>query len=597
MAVVLLSINGVGLGHLSRMVEVADGFCRTADKPILFYQGKNFPFRDKTFDRHSIDHLRVASREYLQHITDKINTACRVTEPSVFIEDTHPAPIRLQENIAKFLIIRPTTFAYLLYLKEKFQHYYRAFLIADHPDSPTWPYNAEETEQIVSWKGFVCTGPVYRKPAAGGMASIKRKYGWKAGVPIFVFSMGGGGIQAGADDTGIFLQKAKEVSRGILRKYDNARLLFVKGPLYPPEAPEPEGFELIGVEEDMPALFSIATAAIIRPGFNSIWECIHTQTPFYYIEGTTYSEPIAEKMKNLAGMKLTANERILDPDYRQCFKETSAQITARWPGDANGIIEMVRSKPADPEQLLPSCPQWPVAAGDREAFREKAALLARKRFFIRVDDVVAATDELDFILSLLSGYSLPVSIEVIPYLSTLREADIGRYDPDGNMLSVGQHGFSHVIHSANGPGIRSEFDFSEDDGQTQLTTLLTGKRQLEKTFPHRYKHGFSAPFDSIPGWLPDLLEQNGWKYLILNQAVCHTVMTVIKARVDVWDWKQSRMKSASTLFDAIIRQSHEDGYAGLILHPLHFKCPDNRQMLQFLVAAVARAGFGPFRLP
>jgi hypothetical protein len=323
------------------MVEIGDHLHASGTTPVLFYQSKKFPFGDRPFQRVQVDTLLGSAPEYFASIGEKISAACLTDAPGIFIEDTYPSRLQLHPGIAKFLVVRPTSFSYLLSLRTRYGNTYEGYLMADAGGSPTWPYTPEETATIRNWKEFHEVGPIFRRATPAGIKKLQQKYGWQEDVPQFVFSMGGGGQHEGANDVGNFLEQSAALAPKIRERYPQARLLFVKGPLYPVDAPVPQGFEIVAAEEDMPSLFAIATMAVIRPGFNSIWECIYGQTPFYYVEGTTYSEPINEKINVLKAQGLASNEEALDEDYHRRFRKACQAVLDRWNGRPTEVFMQV----------------------------------------------------------------------------------------------------------------------------------------------------------------------------------------------------------------------------------------------------------------
>src|SRR5581483_10583870 len=74
--------------------------------------------------------------------------------------------------------------------------------------------------------------------------------------------------------------------------------------------------------------------------------------------------------------------------------------------------------------------------------------------------------------------------------------------PSRTLFEVAQHGYAHIPCTVDG----KRYEFAP--AQTPATVLAdadaitSGKRRLETLFPSRFRGGFSAPFDGLPGWLP-----------------------------------------------------------------------------------------------
>jgi hypothetical protein len=599
MAIILLALNGVGLGHLSRLTEISDCLHAAGEKPMLFYQRPEFPYPEKDFHTISIKSLQKCDADYLARVEDKVNTLCSIAAPHIFIEDTHPAKIDVRKSTFQFMVVRPTTFSYLQDFLQVHQYKYTGFFIADHPDSPTWPYTEEETETIGGWEKFHFIGPIFRKAASDEIAALKLKYHWKEEAPIFVFAMGGGGQQLGSNDTETFLERSITLGNNIRQKHPLARLLFVKGPLYSGTRPIPGMFEVIEMEKNLPALFAIAKGAVIRPGFNSVWECIHAKTPFYFIPGTIYSEPIDQKMEKLAAHGLAGNERFLDPDFENSYKASCERVTDRWTGAPDASFLAAISKVRNEYAVSVKDNSFDEASVNAWTQEAKPILSAiprahPRKLFIRMDDVVEITAEVDFALSLAKKYGIFTSIEVIPYLSKLTEQDLYPYDHDHENIIVSQHGYSHEVNLANPARFRSEFSFSALPNRGEVHDLLKGQAYMRANFPQRYRNGFSAPFDQFPAWLATALADHGWDYMLANTFRNFFGVQMVRVRSDLWNWPSKRLSTAAELSRAIAGSVSSYKYCGLILHPIHFRSLHNRRFFEFVLEELAAQGFESF---
>jgi len=116
---------------------------------------------------------------------------------------------------------------------------------------------------------------------------------------LCVFTVGGGGVHV-LDPNGLdiirFLRLASQVADAVQAARPKVRLMFVRGPLFPPRIPIPSRFEVVRDESHMPALLKIAKGAVIRAGFNTTWECLSAGTPFLPMVGTTYMEPVTTRV-------------------------------------------------------------------------------------------------------------------------------------------------------------------------------------------------------------------------------------------------------------------------------------------------------------
>src|SRR5471032_704842 len=137
MALVFLALNGDGLGHLVRTTIVCRALESVGERPVIFSQGL-FPLDDRTrFPGMRVPSLWKASDLVRRRVAADLRWMAEISSPAVVVEDTHPNPIKLPAGIRRVLLVRPTTFAYLSLLNERYRGIYAAFLLCDAPDSPT----------------------------------------------------------------------------------------------------------------------------------------------------------------------------------------------------------------------------------------------------------------------------------------------------------------------------------------------------------------------------------------------------------------------------------------------------------------------------
>jgi len=261
-----------------------------------------------------------------------------ISVPAVVVEDTHPNPIHLPAEIRRVLLVRPTSFDYLVQLNERSGSVYSAYLLCDSPDSPTWPYDEAQTRQLAAWKKWHLIGPIYRTPAADEIQEVRTRNHLSEDQEVCVFTMGGGGVHAHdphGQDIVRFLRLAMQVADVVQPPGSHVRLLFVKGPYFPLRIPIPARFEIVRDEEQMPALLKIAKGAVIRAGFNTTWECMAAGTPFIPMIGTTYAEPVPERVNRLMAFGLvppTTDRFWADDAWRAEYRRITASIVARHSG-------------------------------------------------------------------------------------------------------------------------------------------------------------------------------------------------------------------------------------------------------------------------
>ena len=566
MAVVFLALNGMGLGHLIRTTIVGRAITSIGERPVIFTEGKYRNAGLLEFPVRLVPSLWGATDEVRKQVSSELLSMASISLPAVLVEDTHPAPIRLPASIRRVLLVRPTSFEYLVRLNERFGGVYSAYLLCDSPDSPTWPYDDDQTRQLAGWKKWSIIGPLYRTPSDEEISEVRVRLDVHGDQELCVFTMGGGGVHVldpKGQDIIRFLRLASQVADAVQAKRPRARMLFVRGPLFPERIPVPSRFEIVREEAHMPALLKIATGAVIRAGFNTTWECLSAGTPFMPLIGTTYEEPVAVRMDRMASLGLVPpnpESFWFDEQWRAEYRRTAARIVAAHSGapDPEEVARLI----IHPRRIRLSPLRKPRL---RDAKRAKN----RIPLVIRVDDVVCPEPALCWLLDLMASRNMRASLEVVPYLGQVDEVFLGRFDPTGALFEVSQHGYAHVPRTSDS-GVRCEFS-----PETAVPTaeeskeIARGKAQLAKEFPRRFTGGFSPPFDALPGWLPATWRELGGAFIscLHTKSEPAALLPVARAGVDVWDWNLDRALSRDAVTRKLAVQLALDGHLGIVLHP------------------------------
>jgi len=565
-AVVMLALNGVGLGHLIRTTVVSCALASVGEHPVIFSEGKYHPRGLAQFPVRLVPSLWRVPDDVTKRVASELCSMACISLPAVVVEDTHPNPIHLPPEIRRVLLVRPTSFEFLMQLNERQGRVYSDFLLCDSPDSPTWPYDQTQTRQLSGWKKWHLVGPVYRTPTEDEVRDVRLRYRVPEDQELCVFTMGGGGVH-GHDtrrqDIVRFLKLASEIANVMQPTGSRVRLLFVKGPYFPPRIPIPPRFEVVQDEEQMPALLKIAKGAVIRAGFNTTWECIAAGTPFIPLVGTTYAEPVQERVNSVTALGLIppSPERFwFDDRWRAEYRRLTQSIVARHPGtpEPYELDRLILDRPT-----ASSTPR-PKARAIRKSCTKQGIPLV-----IRIDDVVCKEPALCWLLDLLASRGLRASLEVVPYLLEFDEKFLERFDPSKTLFEISQHGYAHVPRMAE-DGRRCEF-FPESTAPTseELAVITRGKHQLEAAFPQRFAGGFSPPYDAMPSWLPAAWHALGGAFVscLFTNSMLGVPLPVTRAGVDVWDWSIDSALSRDWMKNKLALQFALEGHAGIVLHP------------------------------
>jgi len=343
MPIVVIARNGIGLGHISRSVALCNMLSDASRRSYLIVRAQ-----DNLAITHRVPSVAAHGPDFSMRWEDfeaYISSLAVMSPPSIVVEDTIPLSLCLSPKVGRFLVLRPTDFESLQHLRQEFDLVYDRILVADHPDSPTWPYAEEETAVLTGLRNWSFWGPIYRSPEQNDIAEVRHRYHWSSRQRLCVFSLGGGGQHQGANDASEFIEKSTEIGKTILCMDPTARLIFVKGSLFPKALCVPSIFTIVGHERLMPALFAIADLAVIRPGFNSTWECLSGGTPFIPIMGTSFQEPIQKRIHKLLdlGIAVRDSQAVWRNDKRlREIWELTRELAIRWPGRVS-TTEIVES--------------------------------------------------------------------------------------------------------------------------------------------------------------------------------------------------------------------------------------------------------------
>ncbi len=595
MATVCLPVNGIGYGHLMRAGLASRWLRRAGERPVIFFQGK-YP-RDWELRTPGLSMLPLYRMpvEAAHLAVEQIARYARLSSPAVVIEDTYPAPVAWPADITRLLMLRPTAFAHLAETRATHGDGYARVLLCDHPDSPTWPYDAAQTAELASWDRWEWIGPVFRQASARAIAEVRRRYGLREHDQVFVFSMGGGGELPGSGDRAAFLQRAEAIAGELRRHAERPRLVFVRGPLFPSAVPLPVGFEGVDHEPELPALLAAANGAVIRPGFNATWECIAGRTPFVAAVGTTYQEPVNERLTRLRarGLDLESGPASwFDPEWRRRFVAACDGVLERHDGaPARAFVHAYhRCMPAAGR----ATPANPRRASEPEAFVELSRSIAQvpgpKPLLIRIDDIVERNEVLSWAVGVCRSHQLPLSVEVIPYFARITGTDLDALDADG-LCEVSQHGFAHLPSGIPG---RSRGEFCADRARPSAAAaalLRRGRRLLRFKFGDRFAGGYSAPYDTWPQWLAAEWIESGGRFVSwMSGNPARGRVPSVKLPLDPWDWATNTHRTAQDVADQALKDLRADGSVGLVLHPQCLQSSEHRAAFEQLVIALLRGG-------
>ncbi len=598
MAEIFLTLNGVGRGHLTRTLELCRWLRRSKRRPVIFLQGCYPAELAMRYPGASIPALYTLEKDRAQSVADEIARYALLSTDSVIFEDTHPAPVSWPISLQRVLIVRPTTINHMRLLRYRYSQEFRTFVVCDHPSSPSWPYSEAETSEMQGWPNWKFVGPIFRRATIQGVSIIRGKYKLTSDQEIFVFTLGGGGERPGSGDRISFIQNAETIALDLRKRFRKARMIFVCGPLFDLSTKVPSIFEVIAEEPELPCLFAVARGAIIRPGFNSTWECIASATPFVAIPGQTYLEPSAERLVRLNEYGLQTAEAIdywCDDEWRRKYRRTCRSILKTFTGEP--VAQFMQSVfPASDRTIVkPRTPRRyrgpDIDASCLDRLRDVLKRnIDRKSLLLRLDDVITLSAPVRWFISACKERSLFASLEIIPYFSSISRAEIERFD-ERELFEVSAHGYAHVPYSAKAGQGKGEFSQEGSPSTGDIRTVQKIVRIMRKYYGSRFKGGYSAPYDGLPKWLPDAWIRAGGRYISWIWSKPTKTIRNVRMCVDPWNWIQKSAFPLTKIAAEVLLATQEYQETGIVLHPQNLYERSNRNSIMRLIDTLIESGF------
>src|SRR6266542_2805736 len=108
MAYVLLPLNGIGRGHLTRALIFSDWLRQAGRLPMIALQGSSRYSAAPSVPTTNIPSLYRMEEDKAQRVADDLAQVAMMSGPSVIIEDTHPRRVRWPRELRHLVVVRPT---------------------------------------------------------------------------------------------------------------------------------------------------------------------------------------------------------------------------------------------------------------------------------------------------------------------------------------------------------------------------------------------------------------------------------------------------------------------------------------------------------
>ncbi|MDH7802901.1 MULTISPECIES: polysaccharide deacetylase family protein [unclassified Rhizobium] len=188
--------------------------------------------------------------------------------------------------------------------------------------------------------------------------------------------------------------------------------------------------------------------------------------------------------------------------------------------------------------------------------------------WLRDDDAVEPTPALDTLLDLCSRFSAPVTLAVIPEMTTDK---LAQHLDAADIAQIAVHGWSHTNYA--GENEKKQELGSHRDLSVVLDELQSGLEKLHDLHGKRFVPMLVPPWNRIDANIVKGLADLGYRALSVFGPEKNTVPPCLNTHVDVIDWHGSRGgRDDDVLFAEtaarVLRVAEDGGATGILTHHL-----------------------------
>jgi len=291
--IIFYSINGVGMGHAIRGINIAKALRKIIECEIIF--ATNSPFNDIfekegfAFVKGGADPIKlytgeISHQEYLQQNEEFFISVIKKLSPHIVVFDLLIMPKVLaymkEKNIFSVYVLRELSDTKYLSIHRNFLSNFDLTLLTCIEDER---FIKNIRECGFDQNKFFYIGNIFRTPKLEQIKKLKQKYNKKKDELLVTITAGGGGFLKGThsffSNLGIITKKVENEFRNKKNDFKKIRWLLIKGPLFNEKIDIPKHIEVSDYEQHLPELFAISDLIISAAGYNSVNEIIAAQTP------------------------------------------------------------------------------------------------------------------------------------------------------------------------------------------------------------------------------------------------------------------------------------------------------------------------------
>ncbi|MGD0335608.1 MAG: glycosyltransferase [Candidatus Omnitrophota bacterium] len=294
--IIFHSIDGVGLGHIMRGLNIAKELRQMIDCEITFVtntpftriiEEQDFKFIKGGADPYLLYTKKISNAMYLHLNEEFLLSVIKESHPDMVIFDLLMLPRVIEyakdRHIFSVYILREIHNQRYLVSSKEYLSYFDLILTTGVKD---FTFLDPKTKQSVSHENIFYVGNIFREPDNARVKEIRSKYKKRPNELLITISAGGGG-------GGRYLKEIREFFNFIInvantvklppgargRNSKKIRWLLIKGPLFRYNIKFPAKFEIHDYEQGLPELFAISDLVISTGGYNSINEIIASGVP------------------------------------------------------------------------------------------------------------------------------------------------------------------------------------------------------------------------------------------------------------------------------------------------------------------------------
>ena len=309
--IIMFSINGIGLGHLSRTINIANSIKKiNKDVDILFITKSKSTFLLK---KHKYNFVQIENEFDDYSVTKNSKIIKEITtmfKPNIFIIDSPAIEYCLPEiisfgnefcNIKKIYILRHQKEFLMRDLFLYGEKYFSKILIP-HIEEEFFAYSpyAENTKELIlSSKKIEFVGNIFKEIDKVKITKIKEKYNVNDGDYLIVINGGGGGLDNFSDSPKKIFQKINKMYEMLNEKIKNLKIIIITGPYFNEQISINPEIQTVKEEENNLELFSLSKFVISSAGYNSFNELWGIKKPTLFIPLKRGCEDQSLRVKNL----------------------------------------------------------------------------------------------------------------------------------------------------------------------------------------------------------------------------------------------------------------------------------------------------------